>query len=136
MLQKSSFNLFSPFSYDEKQLMENRKWRFSIVKLQELFKRCLVFYFSYFSDLFWKNMSATKLVVQTLLFPTTKKFHWFRSQQDSLKNLDIFPETFASIINCLKIENFNHFYVISRSPDTDKFLNKKDFRQLKSDFGK
>ena len=98
ILQKSSFNMFCHSSTDEKQLMENRKWCFSTVKLQGLFERCLIFDFSYFSDSFWKNMSDSKLSLQTLLFPTTKNFHWFRSRQGSRKKLDIFPETFTSII--------------------------------------
>jgi hypothetical protein len=43
-----------------------------MVNLQEPFQRCLVLDFSSFSDSFWKNMSDTKIVVHTLLFPTKK----------------------------------------------------------------
>ncbi len=44
-------------------------------------------------------MSGTKVVVQTLLFPTKKKLDWFREWQYGLTESDIFPKTFASHIS-------------------------------------
>ncbi len=43
-------------------------------------------------------MSGTKFVVQTLFFPATKKFDWFRSREEGLRQFDILPKTFAPLI--------------------------------------
>jgi hypothetical protein len=41
-------------------------------------------------------MPGTKIVVQTLLFPT-KKIDWFRDRQSGLTASDIIPKTLASL---------------------------------------
>ena len=43
-------------------------------------------------------MSGTKFVVQTLLFPTKKKFDWFKSGQYDLTEFDIFAKIFPSLV--------------------------------------
>jgi len=75
------YHVFSFLFWCEKELIANRKWCCSMVKLQGLRDVWVLDFFS-FSDSFWKNMFGTKFVLQTFLFPTKKKFRWLSSQED------------------------------------------------------
>jgi len=52
-------------------------------------------------------MSGTKLVVQTLLFPTKKKFDWFRSWQYGLIESNICAKTFAPHVSLKWFNTWN-----------------------------
>ncbi len=65
-------------------------------KLQDTFQRCLVFAFFFFSDSSQKNMTGTKLVVQTMPFIIKNKF----TLQDVPKKISM-PGDFS-----------NHFFIV------------------------